>query len=392
MKRPRILLIAMLSTALVACSSPSQSVTLTGEEYEQYIKDREKIEKIEYLEESIEKDFLYDVDEDLIEQGIYKGIFESLGDPYSVYYTNDEFEKLMEENQGEFGGIGIVVTAQSSEFITVVAPIDGTPGDRAGIKSGDKIIAINDKVYFGSDLEEAVNLMKGEPGTKVNIVIRRETEDGFEDIDKEIVREIIKVESVREEAIDDDYYYIQLSSFDEHTAEDFKKAIDNAKASYKGAVIDLRNNPGGLLSSVIEISDLLLPKGAIVSTVDKNGKKEVKFSDESLVDIPIVVLVNKGSASASEILSGALQDYGRAKIIGEQTFGKGIVQKIYPLEDGGYKLTVSEYYTAKGNKIHEKGVTPDIEVKLNEDVEGIGLDFIEEDNQLQEAIKILNNN
>lgn len=387
--RKKFMVLALVGL-IVGCKSTDKSITLTGKEYDQYIEDQKKLEKLSYLQNAIERDFLYEVDQENIEEGIYKGLFAALDDPYSVYYNDSEFQKLLEDNAGEFGGIGIVITAESEEFITVVSPITGTPGERAGIQPGDKIIAINDTVYFGSDLEEAVETMRGEPGTDVSITIRREAVNaqGFEDIDMTITREIIRVESVASQEIGD-YTYISLSSFDENTASDFESIIKEAAQTSQGAVIDLRNNPGGLLSSVVEISDLLLPEGDIVSTVDKAGKKEVQSSDGSMVDIPLVVLINEGSASASEILAGALQDHGRAEIIGTQSFGKGIVQKIYPLSEGGYKLTVSEYYTAKGNKIHDVGVTPGIVLDLDEEASGIGPDFLEEDNQLAEALDVL---
>lgn len=391
MNKFKLIALGLLIASLSGCSvKNSGSITLSGSEYEQYLKDKERIDKIDYLVGAIEENYLYEdkIKEEDLEAGLYKGLFSSLQDPYSVYYTQSEFEKLTEDNQGEFGGVGIQISAQADDFITIVAPIAGTPGDRAGLKAGDKIIAINGEPYFGSDLEAAVDTMRGEPGTDVDITIRREVEDSFEDIDLTITREIIKVDSVHLGQAGD-YGYIRLSSFDENTYTDFKAALEEVVGSYEGVVIDLRNNPGGLLSSVVEISDMLLPQGPIVSTVDNKGNKVSENSDASMVDIPIVVLINKGSASASEILSGALQDYDRATIVGETSFGKGVVQKIFPLEEGGYKITVSEYYTGGGHKIHEEGVKPDVEVDLKEGVEGIGLDFLDQDNQLQKAIEIM---
>ena len=323
-----------------------------------------------------------------LEVGLYKGLFDALEDPYSVYYSKDEFNKLNEDNQGEFGGVGIQISAQADDFITVVAPIKGTPAEAAGIQPGDKIIAINDEPYFGTDLEKAVSIMRGEPGTDVDLTIRREKGQGFEDEVFTITREIIKVDSVHPDTIGD-FAYVRLSSFDEHTYEDFKRAVDEAQKTSPGLVLDLRNNPGGLLSSVVSIADYLLPQGPIVSTVDNKGKKLSEESDEAMVDIPIVVLINQGSASASEILAGALQDYHRATIVGQTSFGKGVVQKIYPLKDGGYKITVSEYYTALGNEINKKGVKPDVEVELGEETEGIGIDFYDQDSQLQKAVEVL---
>lgn len=389
--KKKILSLGLAMVILSSCSmGNSGSVTLTGQEYQEYLEKKEKIDKIDYLISEIEENYLYEdkINMEDLEVGLYKGLFAALEDPYSVYYSKDEFTKLNEDNQGEFGGVGIQISAQADDFITVVAPIKGTPAEAAGIKPGDKIIAINGEPYFGTDLEKAVSIMRGEPGTDVDLTIRREKDQGFEDKDFTITREIIKVDSVHPDTIGD-FAYIRLSSFDEHTYEDFKKAVDEAQKTNPGLVLDLRNNPGGLLSSVVSIADYLLPQGPIVSTVDNKGKKLSEESDEAMVDIPIVVLINQGSASASEILAGALQDYHRATIVGQTSFGKGVVQKIYPLKDGGYKITVSEYYTALGNEINKEGVKPDVEVDLGEDTEGIGIDFYDQDSQLQKAVEVL---
>lgn len=389
-KSKKALLLVLLAIALSSCKA-NKSITLSGEAYENYLKDKEKIERIESLEEAIKENYLYEVDEKNLEEGVYKGLFQSLGDPYSEYYSKSEFKKLREQTSGEFGGIGVTVTAEKEDFITVVAPIKGTPGDRAGIKAGDKIIEINGERYTGEELSKAVENMRGEPGKEVKIVVRRYSDDkNYEDIDMTIIREIIKVESVHKGMIDDKLAYLRISSFDEKTDEDFKKAlIDLEDQGAKGLVIDLRNNPGGLLNSVVNIADYLLPKGVIVSTEDKKGTKDVQESDAKMDEIPLVVLVNKGSASASEILSGAIKDYQRGEIIGTKTFGKGIVQRIFNFGEEGFKLTVSEYKTPKDVKIHKVGVEPDIVIELDENSEGIGLEHKDTDNQLQKAIEVL---
>lgn len=382
------------SLGLVACSfgPGADQVVLSKAEYDKYLEDKKVLDKLDYLESNIKKEFLFDYDEKAFEDGIYKGLFESLNDPYSVYYNEEEYKKILEDTSGEFGGIGVVITAAENEFITVVSPIKGTPGEKAGIVSGDKIIKINDEYFMAKDLEKAVDTMRGEPGTMVNVTIRRDQKDGSsEDIDLELTREIIKVETIYHEKLDGGYDYVRISSFDEHTAKDFINTVKELENnSSKGMVIDLRNNPGGLLTAVVDMADFILPNGPIVSTLDKENHKEVVNSDENMSKLPLVVLINQGSASASEILSGAIKDYGRGKLVGEKTFGKGIVQRIFPLKDGGgYKMTVSEYLSPRGNKIHKLGVEPDIEVKLTDGQKFIGIENLEFDDQLKKAIEVL---
>lgn len=398
-KFTKIFAIILAALLLSSCAgsqvkvNSDNSVTLTGDEYKYYMKNKDKIDKINYLTEKIKNDFLFEIDEEKLEAGIYKGLFAALDDPYSSYYTKSEFNKLLEDSSGEFGGIGVVVSAMYGEFITVVSPIEGTPGEKAGILPGDKILMVDGETYFAVDMDKAVDHMRGQPGTDVTLTIRREDKDGdYEDFDLTITREIIKIDSVKNQMLEGDLGYISIASFDENTAGDFKEALKTVKDSgAKGLVLDLRNNPGGLLDSVVTISDLLLPKGTIVSTVDKAGKRQQEMSDANMDDIPMVVLVNQGSASASEILSGAIKDFKRAEIIGNQTFGKGIVQRIYPLNDGGYKLTISEYYTPNDTKINGVGVTPDIEVEMPEASTPMGPENLTEDVQLQKAIEVLNN-
>lgn len=387
MKRRIGLLLIAVSILLSGCSGviSKDTVTLSREEYEEYKKNAEILENIEFLEGQIEKNFLFEYDKEDVEEGIYKGLFTALNDPYSVYYNEEEYKALLEDTSGEFGGIGVVITAAHGDYITVISPIAGTPGERAGIRAGDLILTIDEESYWASEIDKAVKAMRGQPGTDVDLTIRRTNEAGeFEDIDLTLTRENIKVDSVVWEMIDD-LGLIKLTTFDENTFRDFLSAMDQVKAQEaKGVVLDLRMNPGGLLSSVISIADYLLPEGTIVSTVDKNGNKVEEKSDSQVEDIPIVVLIDEGSASASEILAGALQDYGRAKVIGTQSFGKGIVQQLFPVDKGGFKLTVSEYYTPKGNKIDEIGVTPDIVVEREE-----GQDLEEKDLQLDKAVEVL---
>lgn len=350
------------------------------------------VRNVEALRKTIERDFLFPIDEKKLEMGIYKGLFEGLDDPYSVFYTAEEYKAMMEDTAGKFGGIGIVVTVGEDNLITVVSPIKNTPGDRAGLQTDDKIIAVDGKSYLGTEQQEAVNHMRGEPGTKVKLTVRRKTATGSETKDFEITREMITIESVESRMLEGDVGYIHITSFDEPTASEFKKHLQQLETQgAKRVVLDLRNNPGGLLNITNEIADYLLGESVIVTTVDRSGKEDVDRSDAQMDPIPMTVLINKGSASASEILAGALMDNNRAQTIGVQSFGKGIVQRLYSpavLGEGpGYKLTISEYQTPNGTKIHGVGVTPNIVVELPEDVTKIGPDALDTDVQLQRAIE-----
>lgn len=365
-----------------------QSGEVTDEE-----RDARILNNIKEFSDVIEREYLFDYNSEDLEAGIYKGLFAGLGDPYSVYYTGEEFAKLMEDTAGEFAGIGVVVNAGEDNIITVVSPIEGTPAARQGIKAGDKIIAIDGVSYVGTELEDASSKMRGEVGTDVTITVQRETNGKIETKDYTITREIIHIESVASQMLEDNIGYIQISSFDEPTYNEFQQQWDALEA--QGAqrmIIDLRNNPGGLLSVTESIADMLLGEGAIVTSVDNQGNEDTVYSDQTQETLPIVVLVNEGSASASEILIGALRDHGRATSVGTKTFGKGIIQRIYPLgvndpSAGGFKLTMAEYLTPNGERIHEVGITPDTILELDEDAEGFGPDFLDQDNQLQEAIK-----
>lgn len=347
------------------------------------------------IEDKLNDEFLGEIDKEKFETGIYKGIMESLDDPYSVYYSEDEFNALQEDTAGEFGGIGIQVSANQNGLIEVIAPMKGTPGEKAGLKPGDFITHINGEQFTADELDNAVKVMRGNPGEEVTISVLRQNEYEQEVFDLTIKREIINVETVYYEMLDNNIGYVLLTGFQEKSDEELINAMDDLiSKDAKGIVLDLRNNPGGLLDVAMNIADYLMDKGTVIS---------VRYKDETLnedltttdgkVDIPLTVLINKGSASASEVLSGALQDNERAKIIGETSFGKGVIQQVYPIinegKKEGLKLTIAEFYTPKGNKIHDVGITPDIEVELPEDIKIIGLENIKEDTQLQRAIKEL---
>lgn len=360
--------------------------------YEELVAIHKKYSKVMALEDFIKKNYLKDVNEEDLIEGQIKGMFKALGDPYSVYMTKEEFADFMEHTKGTYYGIGVIVTPGEDNLITVVAPIEDTPGERAGIKTGDKIIKVNGKEFTADKMDDAVKMMKGKPGTSVNITILRTDDNGnHKFIDLNIVREEIRLKTVKSKMLKNKIGYIRIISFDELTYDDFKKHLKKLKNNgMKGLIIDLRNNPGGLLSECAQIADELMGEGVIVYTETKNKEREYLKSDSKKLGLPLVLLVNGGSASASEILAGAIKDTKTGILVGTKTFGKGIVQRIKPLSDGsGFKLTVSEYFTPNGTNIHGIGITPDVIVELPEDVQRIGVDNIKEDIQLKKAIEII---
>ena len=343
-------------------------------------------------EEAIKKNFLKEVDDETLIDGQLKGMFEALKDPYSLYMTKEEFKDFMEHTKGVYGGIGVIVTPGEDNLITVVSPIEDTPGEKAGIKTGDKIIKVNGEEFSADKMDAAVKIMKGEPGTEVSLTILRQDKEGkTNEIEMKIVREEIRIKSVKSTVLEDKIGYIKITSFDDLTYKDFKSELNSLeKQNIKGIVLDLRNNPGGLLDVCADIADEFLGEGTIVYTETRNGEREYLKSDKKKTDLPLVVLVNEGSASASEILAGAIKDTKRGELIGTKTFGKGIVQRIIKLPDGsGYKLTVSEYFTPNGTNIHGIGITPDVIIELPEDVEMIGVENLKQDVQLQKAIEMM---
>lgn len=358
--------------------------------------DQAHIEDMHMLESLLDNNFLFDYEKEELYEGSLKGMFANLGDPYTQYYSKDEFSKLMENLDGRYKGIGVLVQASKEGFIKVVQVFDGSPASEAGLKEGDYIIKVEGKEYSADQMEEAVAIMKGEEDTNVKITVRRMEEDGknFEDIDMDVARRDVKVDTIDEslmEVRDKKIGYIHIKSFDDVTGEDFEDSYKKLKdAGMEGLVLDLRNNPGGSLDVCLDIADKFLDKGVIVTTEDKNGEVITEESDEGKDDIPMTVLVNENSASASEILSGALKDRDRAKIIGKKTFGKGIVQKLFPLDDGsGAKITISEYHTPSGAKINKVGVEPDVEVENTEEALEISKKNFSKDDQFKKALQVL---
>lgn len=345
-------------------------------------RDAEHIAEMKGLKGLLDQNFLFDYDEDQIYEGSLKGMFANLGDPYTSYYTPDEFKKLMESLNGRYSGIGLSVQASKEGYIKAVSVFDNSPAKEAGIEPGDYITKVNGKGYGASQLEEAVAEIKGEPGTEVTLTILR-TEEGKTDskeFDIKVSRADVNVDTIDDDILeirDKKIGYIHIKAFDDITWQDFSDSYSKLMAQdIDGLVLDVRNNPGGALDVVINIADNFLDEGVIVTTKDKNGKEVVEKSDASASDIPMVILQNENSASASEILAGAMKDRGRAKVIGTQSFGKGVVQKVFNLENGaGAKITISEYFTPNGTQINKVGVTPDIEVSSEEDLDLSKMDF-----------------
>lgn len=382
------------SDSIQSAEGSNGSINLTTEaDSDDFLMSKEVRLKISQIKSIIDKYYLNDIDEDKMTEGMYKGLVSSLQDPYSVYYTKDEFEALMESSSGSYCGIGAYVSQDvKTGVITIVKPFEGGPAYEAGMLPGDIIYKVQDEEVTGKDLSEIVSKMKGEEGTTVDIEIIREGES--EPIKLTIERRTVEVPTISYEMLEDKVGYIQIAEFDEVTGPQFRSAItDLDKQGMKGLVIDLRNNPGGLLDTVCDMLDRMLPEGLIVYTEDKNGKRteEVKSTAAESFDKPLVVMINGNSASASEVFAGAIQDYEIGTILGTTSFGKGIVQSVIPLSDGsGVKVTVSKYYTPKGRNIHEIGIEPDVVVELKDDLKTkITIDK-SEDNQLQEAIKIIN--
>lgn len=337
-----------------------------------------------YYKEDFDKEELYD--------SAYEGLLKGLDDPYTVYYTKKQYESFMESTSGSYEGIGAVVSyIEETKEIMIVSPFIGSPAEKAGLLPGDIIKKVNGEEIKGLTLEEVVaNKIRGEKGTKVVLSIYRESDDSNNDFD--ITRDVITMPTVSHEMLEDNIGYIRVTGFEEVTYKQFKEAlVDLENGGQEGLIIDLRNNPGGLLNIVIEMADELLPKGLIVYTEDKDGRRQEAASDEQhQFTKPLVVLVNENSASASEILAGAIKDSGIGTIVGTTTFGKGLVQRVFPLEDGSaIKVTISRYYTPNGNYIHEKGIEPDVTVELPEDLQKELVVEREEDNQFHKAIEIM---
>lgn len=324
--------------------------------------------KLNAIDSVLDSFYFEEVDDEKAKDSIYKAYLSSYGDKYTVYYTADEYKKLTETTNGTFSGIGAVCQISSEGGILLVDVYESGAGYKAGLRSGDRIIQVDGTDVTDMDLSSAVALVKGEKGTQAALKIVR---DGAT-YDYTVVRDEVEVQTVNYAMTEDNIGYISVSQFENVTAKQFKAAIEDLKSEgAKGIIIDIRNNPGGLLTTVISMLKDILPNGLIVYTEDKDGnRKEYSDNDNEELDMPLAVLVNGNSASASEIFAGAIQDYGKGVIVGTQTFGKGIVQTVKPLTDGSaIKFTIAKYFTPKGQDIHGKGVTPDVVVEYDKDAD-----------------------
>ena len=349
----------------------------------------QKIDLFSEVLDKINKEYVDEVNQGKAMDAAINGVLQSL-DPYSAYMSPEMFNNMQIETTGEFGGLGIEVGMEAG-VVKVISPIDNTPASRAGIKAGDYIVKINETQVQGKSLTEAVELMRGPVGTDIEITVRRIGKKKA--IIFNITREIIEIESVKSKILDDKIGYLRLTSFNENSSEQIKNKIKEIKKDkkIKGYILDLRNNPGGLLSQAIRISDFFLDYGEIVSTKSRKSSENRKWFSKKgdLIDgKTLIVLINYGSASASEIVAGALKEHKRAILIGENSYGKGSVQSIIPLKNkGAIRLTISKYYLPSGESISEVGVTPDIEIEESSDGFAINTDT---DNQLNFALKLLN--
>ena len=343
-------------------------------------------EKLGVLENTIKQYFWQDVDESTLEEGVYKGLLESLDDPYSVYYTHDELVQLQQQTEGIYYGIGAYISQDNEMgYVRVSKIIKNTPAEASGLQQDDYIYKVDGEDMQGKDSSYVVSKIKGEAGTKVTITVVRE--GATDPIDIEVERQKIESPTVEYQMLDNDMAYIQITEFDLVTTEQFEEAYKQAQADgMKGLILDLRSNPGGNLSTVCDIARMILPKGLIVYTEDKYGKREEYTCDgANQIKVPLVVLTNGYSASASEILAGAVKDYGIGTLVGTTTYGKGIVQKVINLSDGSaVKLTVSNYFTPNGNNIHKIGIDPDVEVEFDAEQYKNGVD-----NQLEKSKEVL---
>ncbi len=388
-----VVMIGIIGVNFYVSSNNMKKVVTQEPIVQEETKSKEDIlEKMDHIKKIMNENFLYDVDDEALAEAMYAGMLNGLDDPYSVYYTEEQYNNLIETTTGVYYGIGVTVSQDAKTgIITVVKPFEGSPGYEAGMLPGDILFSVNGEEVTGMDLTSAVTLIKGAEGTTVNISIVREGELDY--IDLVVERRQIEIPTIEYEMLENQIGYIQILQFDEITFPQYIEALaELSTAGMKGLIIDLRDNPGGRLDVVEAMLDAILPEGLLVYTEDKDGKRaDEYYSDPSTVlDVPLTVLVNGNSASASEIFAGDIQDFDAGTIVGTTTFGKGIVQRIYTLGDGtAIKITVSKYFTHAGRNIHDVGIEPDVVIDLPDELKKKVTVEKSEDNQLQKAIEIL---
>lgn len=378
--------VSLLAFAGVRVYQDYTGTGIAGNSSNQSVANEGTVKKVKILENTIKQYFWQDVDEEKLEDGVYKGMLEALDDPYSVYYTSEELAQLEEQTQGVYYGIGAYISMdKESGYAQISKVMKNTPAEESGLHDNDYIYKVDGEDMQGKESSYVVGKIKGEEGTYVTLTVIRDGES--KPLDIKVERRQIENPTVEYEMLPDKQAYIQITEFDVITTEQFEKAYKQAQSDgMEGLIIDLRSNPGGNLSTVCDIARMILPKGLIVYTEDKYGEKtEYTCDGANEIKVPLVVLTNGYSASASEILSGAVKDYGIGKLVGTTTYGKGIVQRVISLSDGSaVKITVSNYFTPKGNNIHKIGISPDVEVEFDPEqyVNGV-------DNQLEKAKEVL---
>lgn len=379
----------VLSGSLSDDSSDNKSTKLS---YTGSVIDEDVLDKTSKIESIIDQYYYFDTDDESLQDGVYKGLLEALDDPYAEYYTAEEYAKLQEDDSGEYAGIGVTVSKdEDTGYVRAINILEGAPAEKVDIQPDDIIVQIDDyEISTDDDLDYLVSLIRGEAGTDVTLKIYRESDKDYHDVT--ITREIVEYSTVSSFMIDDSIGYVRITQFIDNTDEDFEEAVEALKKDgMQALMIDVRSDPGGMLTTVVNICDYLLPEGTIVSIKNKAGETEKEYTstDEQSLDMPMVVLTNEYSASASEILTAALKEHDAATIVGTNTYGKGIVQSVIPLGDGtAVKLTTEKYFTPDGNDIHKVGVAPDIEVELPDDY--TYEDFQQEgDSQYQKGIEVL---
>ena len=357
------------------------------------LSDVKTVQKLNYLEELIDTEYLDEKDESSLREGLYAGLLAGLKDPYSTYYTAEQYKELNTSNEGSYVGIGAVLQKEDGGGAKVVQLYEGGPGEQAGLKTGDVIKAVDGTDVTEKETSDIASMVRDSDKDFVTLTIQREDEEKTQNIKVEI--RDVEIQTVSREMLVGDTGYIRISEFSEVTSDQYKKAFADLKdQGMKKLVVDLRDNPGGLLTAVCGVLRQILPEGLIVYTEDKNGKREEETCDgKNELTMPLAVLVNGNSASASEIFAGAVKDYGIGTIVGTTTYGKGVVQTIQPLTDGSaVKITIAKYFTPKGNDINKKGITPDVEAELSGDITDWAELTHEEDTQLQTALKELEQN
>ena len=377
------------ASAMLPMFKPQGDVTISREEYNRL----KQYEKLDMLMQLVQLYYYDDVDTAEMLDSAAIGLIAGIGDVYSMYYTKEDMDAFNEETEGEYAGIGCQLLADpTDQLITVTRVFKGSPAEEVGMRAGDKIVYVNDLYYSAYEMDAAVDVMRGTPGESVKVTVMR----GLETIDFDITRKVVNINYVEHQILDGNIGYVMVFDFLGDAVEGFAKALENFEAAgVSGMIIDLRNNGGGLLDASVAMADMILPEGTVVSMRDKYGSEEAFKIDNEYYDVPMVVLVNEYSASASEILAGAIRDYGEGTLVGMTTFGKGVVQSVVDFPDGsGLKVTTARYFTPSGECIHEIGITPHVPIELDEEVVTLyGINNLphDQDAQLQKAIELIRN-